>query len=166
MFVAHLPAGYLAATAALRRAAPEPRLRRRLLGVALAASVAPDLDLAYFYASGRQEHHHALFPHWPSVWIALTLVGLAVAAARKSRPLALASLFAGGGGLLHLVLDSIAGSVRWGAPWSAAETTLVVVPPHTGWWISSMVLHWTFAVELAIVAAAALVWWRRRSPRR
>ena len=136
--------------------------RRALLATALVASVAPDLDVIAFYTVGGDVHHHAYPPHWPLAWAALTAVGLAVAALRKSRFLMLASLFVGGAALLHLSLDSIAGAVRWAAPFSTHETTWVDVPAARSHWIWSMVLHWTFAVELTVTAVAGAVWRRRR----
>ena len=163
MLVGHLPAGYLAGTTALDRLAVPARQRRSLLAVALAASVAPDLDLIAFYAVGGDVHHHAYPTHWPLVWTGLTTTGLIVAAALKSRFVALASLFTGGAALLHLVLDSVAGAVRWGAPFSAHETTLVEVPARHAHWIASMASHWTFAVELGLVVVALVVWSRRRA---
>ncbi len=162
MLIGHLPAGYLAATAALDRLAVPARQRRALLATALVASVAPDLDVIAFYTVGGDVHHHAYPPHWPLTWAALTVAGLALAALRRSRFLMMASLFVGGAALLHLSLDSIAGAVRWAAPFSAHETTLVDVPARRLHWIWSMVLHWTFAVELTLTAIASAVWWRRR----
>ena len=164
MLIGHLPAGYLAGTAALDRLGVPPHQRRALLAAALAASVAPDLDVVAFYAVGGDVHHHAYPTHWPLTWAALTSLGLTVAAGRGSRFLALASLFVGGAALLHLSLDSVAGAVRWGAPFSDHETTLVEVPARRGHWVASMVLHWTFAAELGL-AAVALAAWRRSRPR-
>ena len=158
MLIGHLPAGYLAASPLLDRLSVPARDRRALLGIALAGSVAPDLDLLYFYTLGGDLHHHALVPHWPLFWLALTAVGLVVATLRKSRFLALATAFGGGAALSHLVLDSIAGAVRWGAPFSTYETTLVEVPATHGWWVWSMATHWTFAVEVALALAAFAVW--------
>ena len=53
--------------------------------------------------------------------------------------------------------------MRWGAPFSDHETTLVEVPARYAHWIVSMVLHWTFGVELLIAAVAGAVAWRRRA---
>lgn len=75
--------------------------------------------------------------------------------------MALGVAFAGGAGLLHLALDSIAGAVRWAAPFSDHATTLVDVPARHGWWVWSMVGHWTFGVEVALVVVAGIVAWRR-----
>ena len=164
MILGHVPAGYLAATAALDRAGVEGGQRQWLLAVALVASVAPDLDLLYFYAVDGSVHHHSFPTHWPLTWIAGAGVGLLVAAARRSPFLALASVVAGAAGLLHLALDTVAGAVRWGAPFSDRAYTLVDVPASHEWWVASMVLHWTFAVEVALVMAAGVVAWRRRRP--
>lgn len=162
MLIGHLPAGYLSATPLLDRLGVPERQRRMLLGAALAGSVVPDLDLLYFYTLGGDVHHHALVPHWPLFWIVLTAVGLAAASLWKSRFLALGASFAGGAALLHLALDSIAGAVRWGAPFSTIETTLVEVPARHGWWVLSMATHWTFAVEVALTMTAFIVWKLRR----
>ena len=166
MLIGHLPAGYLAATAALDRLAVPAEQRRALLAAALVASVAPDLDVIAFYAAGGDVHHHAYPPHWPVVWAGVTALGLAAGALARSRFVVLLSLFVGGAALLHLGLDSVAGAVRWGAPFSARETTLVDVPATHGHWLWSMTLHWTFAVELALAAVAGAVWWRRSRPPR
>ena len=163
MIIGHLPAGYLAATGALTALRQRPRLRRALLGVALACSVAPDLDLLYFYGVDRSVHHHAFPTHWPLAWLAAGAAGLAVAALARSRALALGVACGVGAALLHIALDSIAGEVRWGAPSSGAETTLVEVPARYGWWVWNVVGHWTFAVEAAVTLAALAVWWRRRA---
>ena len=162
MLIGHLPTGYLAATAALDRLNLTPGRRRTLLTTALVASVAPDADVIAFYATGGQVHHHAYPTHWPLFWAVVVAVGLAVAAVRRSRWLALATATVGAAVLLHLSLDSIAGAVRWGAPFTTTETTLVDVPARYDGWVWSMVLHWTFAVELALTAVAGGVWgWRR-----
>ena len=127
----------------------------------MVTSVAPDLDLLYFYATGGKVHHHALPTHWPLLWLAVSAAGLLIAAVAKSRALALGTGFVGGAGLLHLTLDSIAGAVRWGAPFSERAVTLVDVPARHGWWVWSMTGHWTFGVEVALTLAALAIAWHR-----
>lgn len=157
MFIAHLPAGYLLT----RRMAAGQRNRRALMAVGLAASVLPDLDLIWFYlVDNRQSVHHAYLFHWPLFWVALA--GLALGAARLAQicgaapciAVALAAL------LLHMALDSIAAGIAWAAPFSDLEVNLVQVPARHGWWVWNFVLHWTFALELAILAAAGVALWR------
>jgi len=55
-----------------------------------------------------------------------------------------------------MALDSIAGSIAWGWPLSAAAYPLVVVHPTHGHWILSFLNHWTFKVEIALT----LIAWR------
>lgn len=165
MIIGHLPAGYLAATALLGRLRLPPRRARTLLVVALVASVAPDIDLLAFYATGGGVHHHAYPTHWPLFWLALAAVGFVGAGLRRSRALAAAVAVATGAALLHLALDSIAGAVRWGAPFSDRATTLVEVPARGGPWLLSMMTHWTFGVEIALTVVAGVVLWRRRGVR-
>ncbi len=165
MLIGHLPAGYLIYGHVLRRCRPAER--RRLLTAALAGSVLPDIDLLYFYATGGQAHHHSFATHWPSFWLALTAAGLLAAALRKSRPAARWVAVAGSAAVLHLGLDSIAGAVRWLAPFSERSVTLVTVPETHASWIVSFVTHWTFGVEVALLAAAVAVWgWRSTAHRK
>lgn len=165
MLIGHIPAGYLAGTAALDRLALPLRQRRALLAATLITSVAPDLDVIAFYTVGGDVHHHAYPPHWPLVWAGVVGLGLVAGTLGRSRFIQLLSLFVGAAALLHLSLDSIAGAVRWGAPFSTHETTLIDVPASRSHWIWSMLLHWTFAVELSLWAVAAWVWRRRRRGR-
>jgi hypothetical protein len=164
VIIGHLPAGYLAATAALDRLGSTESQRRVLLTVALVASVAPDIDLVAFYATGGHVHHHAYPTHWPLAWLAATALGLAATWRRPA--IALGVAFAGAAGLLHLALDSIAGAVRWGAPFSDGVATLVDVPARHASWVTSMVLHWTFGAEIVLAIVAGVVLWRRRTARR
>lgn len=164
MLIGHIPAGYLAGTAALDRLAVPFVQRRALPAATLVASVAPDLDVIAFYTVGGDVHHHAYPTHWPLVWAGVAGLGLVAGALGRSRFVLLLSLFVGGAALLHLSLDSIAGAVRWAAPVSMHETTLVDVPATRSHWLWSMVLHWTFGIELTLTAVAAAVWRRRRAP--
>ena len=166
MLLGHLPAGYLASTAALARLGVGAVARRRLMAAALVASVAPDLDLLFFYGVDRGVHHHAFVTHWPVLWVGLAASGALLGAVLGRRLWVLGALVVGAGGLLHLALDSIAGEVRWLAPWSVASVTLAEVPPRFDSWILSFVAHWTFGVELALVAFGLIVWRRKRAPRR
>lgn len=161
MIIGHLPAGYLAATAGLDRADVSRPERRGLLGAALAGSVAPDLDILAFYSVGGDVHHHAYPTHWPSLWLVVTALSVGIAMMIR-RPLAVRMVLAfGAATMLHLALDSIAGAVMWGAPISDRALTFVEVPARYDWWVTSMVLHWTFAVEVALWIAALTVFIRR-----
>lgn len=158
MFIGHLPAGYLATTALLRDEAS----RRRILRIGLFASVAPDLDLLYFYLVDQQRHvHHSYLPHLPLAW-AVTLgavaLGMRVRGAEWASWLTLAVVAVNV--FLHLAMDTVAGGIRWLWPFSDVELVLATVQPRFDHWFLNFILHWTFALEVALVVAA--LWrWRR-----
>jgi len=56
---------------------------------------------------------------------------------------------------IHLILDTIAGGIRWLWPFSEGEFTLVSVPARFSPWYLNYVFHWTFALELILVGLAA-----------
>jgi inner membrane protein len=128
----------------------------------LAACVLPDLDLFYFYFVDERRHvHHSYLPHLPLACVAalgVAAIVLAVLRARRAAWLVLAAL--GINVLLHLVLDTVAGGIRWLWPFSDVELALATVRPRYHPWVLNFVLHWTFALELALMAAAL---WRSRS---
>ncbi|MBM1816577.1 metal-dependent hydrolase [Pseudosulfitobacter pseudonitzschiae] len=145
MFVAHLPAAYLAVRAI------RPDASRTVMAAILAGSVLPDLDLLWFYlVDARQHHHHDYLTHKPLVWALLALAGWARGSA--------IAVGVAAGALLHMMLDSIAGQITWGWPFTTLAATLVVVPATRDWWLASFLLHWTIAVELMICTAASVVW--------
>ncbi len=148
MLIAHLPAGYLAAKSAKVAGVSQAFFWGVLIG-----SVAPDLDMLWFYLfDNRSTHHHEYLTHRPIFWAALLMVGLIV-----KQPFVMAL---GGGALFHLMLDSIAGKVSWGWPIFDGATTLVTVQATHDHWIKSFMAHWTFKVELAIVLLALIIFVR------
>ena len=58
MLIGHIPAGYLATSAVLRRRQLGRDVRRRLMLLGLAASVAPDVDLLWFFLVDHRRHDH------------------------------------------------------------------------------------------------------------
>lgn len=151
MFIGHLPGAYVALNLIT------PQASRVFMTAALVGSVLPDVDMLWFYlVDGRQTHHHDFITHRPAVWALLGLIGLLWPAGRA----VLTGLAIGG--LIHMALDSIVGSIAWAWPVSTAAHPLVVVPASQDWWVMSFVLHWTFAVELVLCALAVTLWITRR----
>lgn len=165
MFIAHLPAGYLATRSILDRQPVPVPLRRRLLALGMMASVLPDLDLLWFYlVSDRRQVHHAYLPHLPLAWIPVfAAAALVLWMRRASRPAWLGMLVVAVNILLHQVLDTTAGGIRWLWPFSDAEFVLSHVEARYDPWYLNFILHWTFALEVAIVATALWVRLRNRS---
>lgn len=157
MLIAHLPAGWLATRALLR--APSEPFRRRLLAWGMFAAILPDLDLLwFFFVDDRQTVHHAYLTHKPGAWlIALAAAALGMWMLRVKRTAWLALAVLGANVMLHLLLDTAAGGIRW--LWPASETELALSHPpalYHPWWLN-FVLHWTFALELTIVAISLAV---------
>ena len=168
MFIGHVPAGYLLTKAWLRRTNEAIRRDRPLLLVGLAASVAPDLDLFWFYFVDRRRHvHHAYWTHLPAFWLAgIGMVAIVLAIVRASRAPWLALAIAGSNILLHLFLDTIAGGVEWLWPLRSTEYVFVRVPARFNPWYLNFLLHWTFGLELLLLLLAIRVWWVQREPGR
>ncbi|MGB0799584.1 MAG: metal-dependent hydrolase, partial [Planktomarina sp.] len=139
----HLPAGYLA-------------LRKWAVGTTLAAglvgSIAPDLDILWFYfVDNRATHHHEYITHRPLVWLIICVLAFANIRNRLGK----IALAFGLGGLLHMMLDTIAGSITWGWPFFHEPLTLVHVPATHSNWIISFLTHWTFGIEVLVTLTAA-----------
>lgn len=158
MFIAHLPAGYLAARLACRRFNDIPR--RGLMLAEMAGGVFTDIDLVYAtFADGPRIHHHLYWTHLPVIWLCFALPFYPItllAGERVARHRRLAGVFLLGVGT-HLILDSVAGDIWWLWPWVDEPFSLVHIPAaHSPWWLNYL-LHWTFGLELAIVTLV-LAW--------
>ena len=160
MFIAHLPAGYLLTKGLFRQ---KIQHSNALFWTGLFFSIAPDLDLFWFYlVSNRQAPHHQYITHWPLFWTALAC-GVWFLAKLFRKPGWRPYLFiAYANVLLHLILDSIAAEIYWLAPLSRVYVNLAHVPAVYTWWGWNFFLHWTFALELCLCVAAGVVYVRGR----
>lgn len=150
MILAHLPSGYILARLS-RRAAGLPLL------AALAGAAFPDLDLVWFYlVDGRSVHHHRYWFHAPGFWLIVAAAILAIITVRAPRHLPAFGLFFAAI-FLHLILDTLAGSIMWGWPFSTRLVALVEVPATQTHWILSFLAHWTFLVELGLILWAIVL---------
>ncbi len=150
MFIAHLPAGYLTARLVARRL--DVPASPGLVLAGLAGSIFPDIDLLYATLINHWSvHHHRYWTHLPLVWLAISAVALLLLrrsdAARQTVTVFLLAVWG------HLLLDSVAGDIWWLWPWLDAPFSLVTIPAiHSPWYLNYL-LHWTFALELVIVAS-------------
>lgn len=156
MFIAHLPAGYLL-TQYLRRKLS--CVTPSLLWLGLVASVLPDSDLLLFYLKDhRQVHHHTYLTHLPLFWAGVGIAAwLSMIALKKRHYIPYVIVFTANV-LLHMVLDTPLGCIRWLYPFSDACPTLVSITPHYHWWVWNFILHWTFVAEIVIIVVAFRVW--------
>jgi hypothetical protein len=159
LFVAHLPAGYLLS----RQLTRHPKLQS-WLWLGLLGSVLPDFDLAWFYlVDGRQHLHHSYWTHLPIYWLAIAAGWLLLAALLRAKRLVRAGLVLFPNVFLHLALDTVAGKIRWLHPWSSESFALFDVPARYGSWIENFLRHWTFGIEVGLVALALVVFLRSRA---
>lgn len=164
MFIAHLPAGYIAAY--YSQDCCQPHDRKFVFWGWLVGSILPDVDMLYFYLIDREAtHHHLYWTHLPIFWLALCFTGMAIGVVWGSRPLTVfvTALFAGT--FLHLALDTPLGGVAWLYPFSAHLYYWVTIPATWNWWVWNFVFHWTFLFEVAICAWAIWLLVRRRHRR-
>ncbi|MFT4182886.1 MAG: metal-dependent hydrolase [Rhizobium sp.] len=160
MFIAHLPAGYILSKLVVER---DAFYKKSLVGVALACSVLPDVDLAYFYLIDQRRHpHHDYITHTPIFWLAIAgILALGLIACRRSTwlifvAIGLLSI------LLHLVLDTVAADIRWLYPFSDRVFNLVQVPALYQPWYLNFLFHWTSWVELAICLLGIFIFLKDR----
>lgn len=163
MFIAHAPSGYLLATQFVDRARTLPVRASVAVAAGVIGALASDFDMLWFYlVDARQTHHHKYISHWPVLWLSLLLLALLW---RHTRPLSAGAAVLGifsAGGLLHMVLDSVVGDIWWFAPFIDRPFALFTVPAlHTPWWLNFL-LHWSFALELAICVGAVITFRHRR----
>jgi hypothetical protein len=167
MFIAHLPAGYLVSKFLCTRMKVDEVNPKAFMAAGLLGSVAPDLDLLYDrLADGGLVHHHSYFTHYPLTWSLLILLVIALHNFNRLIPAANLALIFSLNGFVHLMLDSVVGDIRWLAPFYTKYFSLAHVPAvYHPWWVNFL-LHWSFAIEIAIVTAAFLVWRHARGRRR
>ncbi len=163
MILAHLALGYLV-TKTINKVMPCSISTKVLMTLGLIGSVFPDFDMFYFYLVDRTIHHHDYWTHIPIMWLAILLiVGVLV---RVIKPVYMPVLIVFGVNVvLHLVTDSIVGDIKWLYPFDNDYYALFTVPAlYKPWWLN-FILHWTFAVELTIIATALFifVWENKRN---
>lgn len=159
MFIAHAPSGYILAISLMKRMVSAPVTAKALVIVGIMGALAPDLDMVYFHLiDHRQTHHHKYISHWPIVWFGLAVLSaIWFSRARLSKWAALSLVFCLGG-VLHVVLDSFVGDIWWFAPFLDQPYAMFTVPAKFQPWWLNFILHWSFAVELAICIWALLIY--------
>ena len=155
MLIAHGPAGYLVGVTATRA-----RRRLDLVIAGIVGGLLPDLDAVGYHLGIVQGFHRATPLHWPSVWIALTLIGLTVILFKRGMGEIITVI--GVSALVHCGLDMTMAPLYWGAPFHWHSYEMVHVPG--GWspyWLG-FIFYWTFLPEIMIWIAAFWLWWNRR----
>lgn len=164
MFIAHISAGYLLTRSCLKVFQVPNRSVARLFAVGLLASVLPDFDLLYFYLIDAQQHnHHSYWTHIPIFWIWCYLLLIPWTLIFKLQKVFVVSTVVFINVMGHMVLDTVAGGIRWGEPFSDGYTVLLTIQPRYDWWVLNFVLHWSFLIEVALIVLAIRSWLQSKS---
>lgn len=159
MIIGHVPAGYVISRLLAHYAEPLDVSAKAFMWAGVVGSLAPDLDMLYFHlVDNRQHHHHTYFTHYPIVWLAL-LVASAIwlYTATKKNHAACAAIFSLNG-FAHMLLDTVVGDIWWLAPWGNEPFAFFTVSAlYRPWWLNFL-LHWSFAIELAMPVWAIYLW--------
>ena len=168
MFLAHMPAGYLASTFLLSKRSFQQSNTKWLLFAGLLGSVFPDFDMLYFYTIDNRQHgHHSYWTHIPFFWICIFAISYSIAIFLRSRILATSSTVFFTCILLHLALDSFAGGgIKWLYPITHTYFSIFSVPGGNHYWILNYLLHWTALVELTIILLALFLFFKTRNNQR
>ena len=111
----------------------------------------------------RQYHHHVYVPHWPIVWLSISVLALVWYWIEQSKA-AVCAVLLGLTGISHMVLDSVVGDIGWLKPWHNGLYAMFEVSNRYSPWQLNFIIHWSFAMELVLLVL--LVWavwqWRRK----
>ena len=164
MIIGHIPAGYIFSRLAYGRCSNPIGGYRAFLGWGIFGAIAPDLDLLYFYfVDHGSVPHHKYFTHYPVFWIALILLSATLFAWKtKGRTFGCYALIFSISGFLHLILDTIGGSIWWLAPFVDHPFSLTTILPEFRVWLLNFLFHWSFMFELILVVWASWLWLRKR----
>lgn len=168
MLIAHGPAGYLLThvlSRTLYRDIVDPvrtnRLYQAMMIAGVIGGICPDFDFIYhiFIDSDRTPHHQYI-THLPLFWSGVWVLCLLIGQWRRDRRFtAVATIFCASA-MLHLVFDTLTGTVYWFKPLCLAGVNVFKVADVHIWWVQNYVNHWTFLIEIAITVTAMIVFLR------
>ena len=163
MFLAHMPAGYMASKLLLAQFRLCRSKTKWVMFLGILGSVVPDLDMFYFHLVDHGQHtHHSYWTHIPVYWIAILILGYLVATILRSRTLVAAITIFIGCVLIHLLLDTFAGGIQWLHPFSDKYFHIFTIPARYDYWLWNYVFHWTALVEISVIIIAGNMFWRTR----
>ncbi|WP_415880770.1 metal-dependent hydrolase [Methylomonas sp. TEB] len=167
MIIAHLPAGYIVSTLFFRQFEKPVVSGTAFLRAGLLGSIAPDLDMLYFYGVDHRAHpHHSYFSHFPCVWLLLCVLAICCFYRFRQRSWPLLAVIFAVNGMLHMLLDYISTNIYWLAPIVNRPFALFAVPTiYQTWWLNFL-LHRSFVLEILIVFWAAYIWRQQRFTQR
>ena len=118
MIIAHTFAGYIISDKLLKIVNHGSLSSNIFILSGMLGAIAPDIDLIYFYPiDNKQHHHHSYFTHLPISWLILLAISIICSKLKPSNFSLLFFIFTLNG-LLHLLLDSMSGQIKWLLPFN------------------------------------------------
>ncbi|MBN1578751.1 MAG: metal-dependent hydrolase [Chitinispirillaceae bacterium] len=168
MLIAHAPAGYLLTRLLSRTLFKDIVLPQRtnrfyqiLMCAGILGGIFPDFDFIYhIFIDSDHTSHHSYLTHLPMFWLSVWLILFAIGRMRKDRRfVAVATTFCASV-MLHLVFDTITGKIYWLYPFVRTGVNVFKVADVHIWWVHNYTHHWTFLIEIVIIAAAMIIFLR------
>ena len=127
MHFAHLPAGYITSKLFVTKFEKRKITANTFIRWGMFGAIFPDLDFIYYVIDNGKHHHHQYYTHFPFVWLVLFFLSLLALLLDLSRGrfTALAFIFTFNG-LIHTLLDTLAGYVLILAPFADMDTPLTL----------------------------------------
>ncbi|HEX3020718.1 MAG TPA: metal-dependent hydrolase [Chitinispirillaceae bacterium] len=168
MLIAHAPAGYLltrllSRTLFKNKIIPKrsDRLYQQLMFAGIIGAILPDFDFFYhFFMDPNKISHHSYISHMPVFWFSLMCILILTGNILKNNKISTISVILCSSAMLHLVCDTITGKIYWLYPLSSRGFNLFAVSDIHIWWVHNYMYHWTFLIEIAIVACAMVIFLR------
>jgi hypothetical protein len=162
MLIAHAPAGYLltqflSRTVFKNLVKPKRSNRpyRMFMAAGILGGIFPDIDLIYMlFNKSSLTSHHAYITHLPLFWLAIWLPAFLIGQWKRNHLFTATVTIFCASAMLHLCLDTITGVVFWFAPFYNAGINFFKVADVHLWWVQNFTNHWTFIIELFIIAVA------------
>ncbi len=119
MHFAHLPAGYITSKLFVKKFEKRKVTAKTFIQWGMFGAIAPDLDFIYYVVDHSKHDHHQFYTHFPFVWMVLFFLSLFALLLdfNRGRTMAFAFIFTFNG-LIHTLLDTIAGYVLIFAPFA------------------------------------------------
>jgi inner membrane protein len=168
MLIAHAPAGYLLSTVLSRTLFKKTEVsdttgtfHKTFIGAGILGGIFPDFDFIYHvFVDSSRTPHHSYFTHMPIFWAGTWLLLFAIGKLRRNGQfVAIATSFCAAA-MLHVFLDTLTGEIYWLYPFSHKGYNFFTIADVHVWWVENFTHHWTFSLEILIVAVAALVFLR------
>ncbi len=145
MHFAHLPAGYISSKLFVKKFEKRKVTAKTFIGWGMFGAIAPDLDFIYYIIDHGKHHHHQFFTHFPFFWLTLLFFSLFALLLDFKRGFitALAFIFTLNG-LIHTLLDTIAGYVLILAPFADMNKPVTIAHyfPWDAGFIEFFVILW------------------------